>query len=155
MNIRAITCAIAALSLSISGVAFGQSDKDVRADRAGQVERGERPAVDRSQPSPQTREQRTWDRVSGGDRSDNRSDRRDDRGDRYNGRDDRRDNRNDRYDNRGNARYGAPAYGYRDGHRGAGPDHDFYRGGRLPSQWRSNQYVVDDWRGHRLSAPPR
>ena len=39
--------------------------------------------------------------------------------------------------------------------RGAGPDHNFRRGGRLPSEWRSRQYVVDDWRGHRLSAPPR
>ena len=39
--------------------------------------------------------------------------------------------------------------------RGAGPDHSFYRGGRLPSQYRSNQYVVDDWRGHHLNAPPR
>ncbi|MEO5794715.1 MAG: RcnB family protein [Rhodoferax sp.] len=39
--------------------------------------------------------------------------------------------------------------------RGAGPDHNFRRGGRLPSQYRSNQYVVDHWRDHHLSAPPR
>jgi len=39
--------------------------------------------------------------------------------------------------------------------RGAGPDHDFYRGGRLPPEYRNRSYVVDDWRGHRLSAPPR
>lgn len=38
--------------------------------------------------------------------------------------------------------------------RGAGPNHDFYRGGRLPPQYRSGGYVVEDWRGHRLSAPP-
>jgi Ni/Co efflux regulator RcnB len=38
---------------------------------------------------------------------------------------------------------------------GAGPDHAFYRGSRLPPEYRSRQYVVDDWRGHRLSAPPR
>ena len=31
----------------------------------------------------------------------------------------------------------------------------FARGGRLPSEYRNRQYVVDDWRGHRLSAPPR
>ena len=31
----------------------------------------------------------------------------------------------------------------------------FYRGDRLPPEYRSRQYVVDDWRGHRLSAPPR
>ena len=39
--------------------------------------------------------------------------------------------------------------------RGAGPNHEFYRGQRLPSEYRSRQYVVDDWRGHQLSAPPR
>jgi Ni/Co efflux regulator RcnB len=38
---------------------------------------------------------------------------------------------------------------------GAGPDHSFYRGGRLPDEYRGRQYVVDDWRGHHLSAPPR
>ena len=41
------------------------------------------------------------------------------------------------------------------GERGAGPDHRFYRGDRLPPEYRHRNYVVDDWRGHRLSAPPR
>jgi Ni/Co efflux regulator RcnB len=39
--------------------------------------------------------------------------------------------------------------------RGAGPRHDLYRGGRLPSHYHNRQYVVDNWRSHRLSAPPR
>jgi Ni/Co efflux regulator RcnB len=39
--------------------------------------------------------------------------------------------------------------------RGAGPDHQYYRGERMPEQYRSHQYVVEDWRSHRLSAPPR
>lgn len=39
--------------------------------------------------------------------------------------------------------------------RGAGPNHSFYRGGQLPYQYRTRQYVVEDWRSHRLSAPPR
>lgn len=39
--------------------------------------------------------------------------------------------------------------------RGAGPGHDLRKGGRLPSQYRNRQYVVNDWRGHHLSAPPR
>jgi Ni/Co efflux regulator RcnB len=43
----------------------------------------------------------------------------------------------------------------RGGERGAGPNHEYYRGGRMPMQYRSNRYVVDDWRGHNLSAPPR
>ncbi|MFS2036964.1 RcnB family protein [Polaromonas sp. CT11-55] len=50
-------------------------------------------------------------------------------------------------------RHGPPPHAQADG-RGAGPDHDFYRGGRLPAQYRDRGYWVDDWRGHRLSAPP-
>jgi Ni/Co efflux regulator RcnB len=80
-----------------------------------------------------------------GNRQDNRQDNR--RGDRgrveqrpmardYQGRD--YQERNDRMDE-----------------RGAGPQHAFHRGGRLPPEYRNRQYVVDDWRGHHLSAPPR
>jgi Ni/Co efflux regulator RcnB len=39
--------------------------------------------------------------------------------------------------------------------RGAGPEHAYRQGDRLPSQYRSHQYVVEDWRGHHLIAPPR
>ena len=39
--------------------------------------------------------------------------------------------------------------------RGAGPDHQFHRGERLPIEYRHRNYVVDDWRAHNLSAPPR
>ena len=39
--------------------------------------------------------------------------------------------------------------------RGAGPDHQFHRGERLPIEYRHRNYVVDDWRTHNLSAPPR
>jgi Ni/Co efflux regulator RcnB len=39
--------------------------------------------------------------------------------------------------------------------RGAGPDHDFYRGARLPAEYRNHQNVVNDWRGHGLRTPPR
>lgn len=58
------------------------------------------------------------------------------------------------YDPRGDRARGGD---WRDGDwrgRGAGPDHAFYRGGRLPYEYRNRQYVVDDWREHRLSAPP-
>jgi len=41
------------------------------------------------------------------------------------------------------------------GGRGVGPNHEYYRGDRMPVEYRSRYYVVDDWRGHRLSAPPR
>ena len=46
------------------------------------------------------------------------------------------------------------SYGREEG-RGAGPNHDFYRGERLPREYRHRNYVVDDWRDQRLSAPPR
>jgi Ni/Co efflux regulator RcnB len=37
-----------------------------------------------------------------------------------------------------------------------GYHHRFHRGDRfLPSEYRGRWYVVDDWRGYRLSAPPR
>ncbi len=73
-------------------------------------------------------------------------------------------NRNNRYDNnqynnnhnndwRGNDHRGE--YRHRGGERGAGPNHSYYRGSYLPPQYRTHQYVVDDWRGHRLNAPPR
>lgn len=39
--------------------------------------------------------------------------------------------------------------------RGAGPNHEYYRGDRLPLEYRHRQYVVNDWRGYNLGAPPR
>jgi Ni/Co efflux regulator RcnB len=39
--------------------------------------------------------------------------------------------------------------------RGAGPNHAYHRGDRLPAAERGKRYVVGDWRGHHLSAPPR
>lgn len=39
--------------------------------------------------------------------------------------------------------------------RGAGPNHNFYKGGHIPREYRGHQYVVNDWRGHHLTPPPR
>lgn len=67
----------------------------------------------------------------------------------------RHDNRNQRPGQLHNARpapHRAPAVA---AHRGAGPDHRWYKGSRVPPQYRGHNYVVNDWRGHRLSAPPR
>ncbi|MFT4100044.1 MAG: RcnB family protein [Burkholderiaceae bacterium] len=50
---------------------------------------------------------------------------------------------------------GRPPVRQADRGRGAGPEQRFHRGDRLPSDYRSKQFVVEDWRGHRLSAPPR
>lgn len=38
----------------------------------------------------------------------------------------------------------------------AGSTHDLYKGKKLPVEYHNQrQYVVDDWRSHHLSAPPR
>lgn len=41
------------------------------------------------------------------------------------------------------------------GEQGGGPQHNFYKGDRLPAEYHNRQYVVDDWRGHHLRQPPR
>ena len=56
-----------------------------------------------------------------------------------------------RHDNRRPDYRGGPRHDM----RGAGPNHDWQRGYRVPPQYRSHHYVVNDWRGHHLSAPPR
>jgi Ni/Co efflux regulator RcnB len=50
--------------------------------------------------------------------------------------------------------HGADGRRYNDG-RGHDYRRDFRRGDRLPSEYRSRQYVVEDWRRHRLPPPPR
>lgn len=63
----------------------------------------------------------------------------------------RRYDRNLRYDrNHGpNEQYGR----WED--RGGGPDHQYRRGDRLPGDYRGRSYVVENWRSHNLSEPPR
>ena len=78
MNSKAIVCTIAALSMTFSGFAMAQQEKDMRADRAARAE----------QQQGQQKEGRDHDR---------------------------------------------PAPQRAERGRGAGPDHNFYRGGRLPS----------------------
>jgi Ni/Co efflux regulator RcnB len=65
---------------------------------------------------------------------------------------DRRDARDNRHDNRD---FGRRHNEERNKGRGVGPNYEYYRGDRLPIEYRHRNYVVDDWRGHHLSAPPR
>ncbi|MGZ8259683.1 MAG: RcnB family protein [Telluria sp.] len=58
-------------------------------------------------------------------------------------------------DNRGGGYREYRAEEWRRDGRGAGPNRDWRRGGYLPRDYRSRNYVVDDWRAHRLYAPPR
>jgi Ni/Co efflux regulator RcnB len=72
------------------------------------------------------------------------------RGDRGN---DQRNDRSDvRHDNRD---FGRNHNDHARNGRGAGPGNAYYQGDRYPAEYRNRHYVVDDWRGHHLSAPPR
>jgi Ni/Co efflux regulator RcnB len=92
------------------------------------------------------------DRYHGGDRDNGRDSSRYDQRDRdgY-----RQDDRRDGYRSYGGGRYGNEGYGGERRWDGAGPSHDLHRGGRLPDRYRNHQYVVNNWREHRLRPPPR
>jgi Ni/Co efflux regulator RcnB len=77
---------------------------------------------------------------------DRRDDRRDFRQDR---RDDRRDFRAERRDDRRDFRHSQHTRYY----NARGPE--FRRGHYIPREYRGRQYVVTDYRSHRLYAPPR
>ena len=138
MDHKAVISAILAITLASPGFSFAQGpgarndrDRDEPSQRSGPQDRrgDDSRGSDRRQPSWQSRQDQR--------RDDRHAQRRDDR------RDDRQDGR------RGDLRAGG-----RDD-RGAGPNRAWHRGDRVPPQYRGYTYVVDDWRGHRLSAPPR
>ncbi len=61
---------------------------------------------------------------------------------------------------RGHENYARGHGHYERGHdtyyrRGAGPQHNYYRGGWVPAQYRQRQYIVHDWHHYHLYAPPR
>ncbi|MDM0055167.1 RcnB family protein [Variovorax fucosicus] len=99
-------------------------------------------AQDRFQPRGPDRDGRFEQR---GDRQDFRNDRngRNGRNDR-DGRFDHRGDRQDFRDGRHVDRSGFPS-----------PHAEWRRGGRVPTEYRGRNYVVNDWRGHHLNAPPR
>jgi len=132
MKSKAAISAIVAMSLITGSLAFAQ----------GYGDRGERGRDEQAQRGGQ-------------------QERRDNEGRRENRRDEqiqRRDQQERRYEGRQEERR---EYQRRANHderryeRGAGPNHQFYPGERLPVEYRHRNYVVDDWRGHNLSAPPR
>ncbi|MGA6137890.1 RcnB family protein [Acinetobacter dispersus] len=67
---------------------------------------------------------------------------------------DRYDNRYDRYDHRYDHRE-QPRWSNGDRGNHYGQRINFKRGERLPSGFRSNRYVVSNYRTHRLYEPPR
>jgi Ni/Co efflux regulator RcnB len=153
MHLRqTLVTALAAGSLVLyCGAVFAQPDRN--RDHGDQQRSQQRDHHDRRDMRGDHHDRRD---MHGDRRHDARADRRHDlrdhrRDDRYRGGDWRRgDDRRGGDWRRGDDRRAGEWRG-----RGAGPDHDWYRGGRLPPQYRGHQYVVDNWRAHRLSAPPR
>jgi Ni/Co efflux regulator RcnB len=173
MQRKSIMTTIAALCLGLTGPVYAQSEGDNPIHSNAMSQGGLNTGANRPHP-PGARytgqnaaaRDRAAERAYGGgtderapayDRRNDRTGARDSRYGRTGGYDgsDRRGGY-DGSDRRGgyDGRDGRGGYDGRYG-RGAGPEHSFYRGGRLPAQYRSRQYVVDDWRGHHLSAPPR
>jgi Ni/Co efflux regulator RcnB len=68
------------------------------------------------------------------------------------GRDDHHD---DHHDNQRSDHQAAQGHDDHGPARGAGPDHSWHKGDRLPANYRDKRYVVNDWKGHHLKAPPR
>ena len=66
-----------------------------------------------------------------------------------------RGNKHDKRDHHDNRDFGRSHNEERRKGRGVGPNHEYYPGDRLPAEYRHRSYVVNDWRGHHLSAPPR
>ena len=91
-----------------------------------------------------------------GDHGNDRNDYRDRNAIAHQSQNDRHDSRrDDRHDSRHDKRHDKVYKYHRDDTRGGGPRHDMRRGQRLSQEYRSNRYVVSDWRERRLNAPPR
>ena len=48
-----------------------------------------------------------------------------------------------------------PAPAHDDHARGAGPDHSWHKGDRIPASYRDKRYEVTDWKARKLRQPPR
>ena len=58
-----------------------------------------------------------------------------------------------KHDDHGNKHSSHHDNGHHKG-RGAGPKHNYYKGGYVSHEYRQRQYVVNDWHGRHLHAPP-
>ncbi|MDB5934924.1 MAG: hypothetical protein JWQ01_2268 [Massilia sp.] len=87
------------------------------------------------------------------DHDNNRSDQAQ-RGNEYSREHDRGHERDDRNDRNRGSNYGQSNQAYYGG-RHDGYRQEMRRGDRLPNEYRGSRYVVNDWRGRHLSAPPR
>ncbi|MGE3348085.1 MAG: RcnB family protein [Ramlibacter sp.] len=141
MKSRILVCVVAAASLGASSLSFAQAsgyDAHLDTGRPGELypQNGRQFAQHDRGRDPQ--QGRGHDNRRDDNRHDNRpGNRGDNRG--------RHDNRDHHvyYGNQGQRYY----------YDARGPD--WRRGGYIPREYRSRQYVVNDWRGHHLYAPPR
>ncbi|MDB5842353.1 MAG: hypothetical protein JWQ23_4305 [Herminiimonas sp.] len=147
MKNKVVISAVMAMALMAGTSAFAQgydrnNDRHNDRSRNEQVQRGG-PGDDRGHGY---RAERRADHLRANDdrRDGYRAER---RGDHQRAYDDRRDSyRAERRDDH------QRAY---DDRRDNGPRHNWRRGQRISQEYRHRQYVVNDWRSHRLSAPPR
>ena len=65
--------------------------------------------------------------------------------------DDKRDER--QTEQRHDDRRAAPA-AHDEHERGAGPQHSWHKGDRIPDNYRDKRYEVSDWKAHNLRQPP-
>lgn len=125
MKINAIVSALVAIGLLAGGPSFGQGDGGPQQQRNAQRERAQQRQPQRADPQQRQRNAQQQRNLQQRQR-----------------------------DAQPQYQRGYEQQARRD-ERGAGPDHNFRRGDRLPQEYRSRSYVVDDWRGHNLTAPPR
>jgi Ni/Co efflux regulator RcnB len=144
MNTKSVISGLMAVCMMASAPAFAQR-YDHGNDRNDQAQRG----------NDQNGQQDHHDRGQTGRRDGNEHGDRQGRNDGYGHNDGYRGNngygRNDGY---GRGDHGQAQRGY-DASRHDGYRHEMRRGGRLPDEYRGGRYVVNDWRGRHLSAPPR
>jgi Ni/Co efflux regulator RcnB len=151
---KRMTLATLVMSLVASSAATAGSIKDAQESLSKRVLSEARVKHDQRDDRHDRRDERRDDRHDRRDeRRDDRHDRRDDRWDR---RDERRDDRWDRRDDRREWRHDyrrvradpyRPPHGYR--------AHYWRRGDRLPASHYARPYVIRDYRGCHLNAPPR
>lgn len=140
MNPKALVCALVATSLATAGPAFAQADNQENLDRNfQQIQRAQEwQARHGYQPPPGMRVYPAPGQPS------------------YQqpGRPGYQQPGRPGYQQPGRPGYAPRADGRRYNEYGAGPDHNFHPGDRLPPEYRNYNYVVNDWRGHHLSPPP-
>lgn len=139
MKSNAIVSALVAMSLAMGGPVFGQGDGDerARAQAQRQAQRQSQRQFPQADPPRAQRPRATPPQSQRGYQQQPRQ-------------------RNFEQQ-RPPPGYGQP--GQRGGpyqdERGAGPDRQYHRGDRLPQEYRHPNYVVNNWRDHNLSPPPR